>query len=77
MAKGKPNEIRLKFIDMKRVLNSLSSKLGLEGSFSFGVCKTCTRYESLGGCTGTCGSRNVHEYDSCAQHSKQGGGFGL
>lgn len=80
MAKGQPNEARIRYRDMIRVLDSLDAKLSLEGCFSMGVCKTCTRYNpkvSGRGCFGACGDKIVHEYDSCDKHSKRGGGFGV
>lgn len=80
MAKGKPNESRIRYKDMLRVLDSLQTKLGQDGCLSFGVCKTCTRFNpkaSLTGEFGACGTKIVHEYDSCPNHSKSGGGYGL
>ncbi len=80
VAKGKPNEVRVRYRDMLRVLDSLELKLSQEGCLSFGVCKTCGRFNpktSATGSLGTCGSKVVHEYDSCEKHTKKGGGFGL
>lgn len=80
MAKGKPNELRLKYKDMLRVIASLEQKLAEEGCMSFGVCKTCNNFNqkaSSSGFWGQCGGKLRHEYDSCENHSKTGGGFGL
>lgn len=80
MAKGEENEKRLRYSDMLSVLNSLEVKLALDGCFSFGVCKTCSRFNSKTSSTGylgTCGKDTKHEYDSCSRHSFDGGGFGL
>lgn len=80
VAKGEPNEARLSYKAMLAVLDSLEVKLGQEGCLSFGVCKTCGRFNpkvSGRGCFGACGSRIVHEYDSCEKHTTEGGCFGL
>lgn len=80
MAKGEENEKKLRYSDMLKVLSSLEVKLALDGCFSFGVCKTCSKFNprtSSTGCLGTCGKDTKHEYDSCSRHSLDGGGFGL
>lgn len=80
MAKGKNNEIRLSWSDMVNVVDSLESKLGMEGCFSQGICKTCRSFNirvTTGKTWGQCGTVMHHEYDSCPRHSKKGGGFGL
>lgn len=78
--KGKPNELRLKYTDMVQTLISLQGKLGLEGCMSYGICKTCSKFDRSnfpGGQLGYCGGTLKHEYDSCSKHSKAGGGFGV
>ena len=78
--KGQPNEAKLKYKDMITVLDSLQGKLSMEGCFSLGICKTCTRFNpraSGRGCFGLCKDKVVHEYYSCDQHSKKGGGYGV
>lgn len=79
MAKGKPNEIRLKYSEMADVIFSLKSKLGMEGCLSFGICKTCTNFrkDCPGDKWGKCRGKDHHEYDSCDQHSVEGGSFGI
>ena len=77
MSKGCNNEKRLLYSDMLEVLSSLEVKLALEGCFSFGVCKTCSRFTYSSNCTGLCGNIHRHEYDSCNRHSIEGAGFGL
>lgn len=80
VAKGKPNEARLRYKDMLSVLDSLEVKLSQEGCLSFGICKTCGRFNpkvSGRGCFGACGNKIVHEYDSCEKHTQEGGCFGL
>lgn len=78
--KGQPNEKKLKYQDMLPVLYSLHRKLSLEGCFSMGICKTCSRFNPRASATGNfgvCGDKIVHEYDSCGSHSKKGGGHGV
>ena len=82
MSRGKKNEARMRYRDMAKVIESLEAKLSLEGCFSMGVCKTCKKFNpkvSGKGCFGSCGNSDklVHEYDSCADHSKKGGGYGV
>lgn len=80
IAKGKPNEARLKYQEMLVILDSLEVKLSQEGCLSFGICKTCGRFNpkvSGRGCFGACGNKIVHEYDSCDKHTLEGGCFGL
>lgn len=81
LCKGKPNETRIRYSEVTSVLHSIQIKLSQEGCFSFGVCKTCARFNpsvSQIGCFGMCNnSKIVHEYDSCDKHSKRGGGYGL
>lgn len=78
--KGKPNEIHIKYTDMVRVMDSLRDKLGIEGCMSYGICKTCSKFDSKNFSKkrfGYCGGTLKHEYDSCSKHSKTGGGFGV
>lgn len=81
LAKGKPNEKRVRWSEVLTSLKSLEDRLGLEGCFSMGVCKSCTKYrpEGCGNPTfGICAQKNksVHEYSSCGDHSFKGGGWG-
>lgn len=80
IAKGKPNEARLRYRDMLRVLDSIEAKFGISGGLSLGICKTCGRFNpnvSGRGCFGACGNKIVHEYDSCEKHTREGGCYGL
>lgn len=80
IAKGKPNEAKFRYVDLLLVLDSLEAKLSMEGCLSLGVCKTCGKFNpkvSGRGCFGACGDKIVHEYDSCGNHTKKGGCYGL
>jgi hypothetical protein len=80
IAKGKPNQIKISYKRALKILGSLRALFGLRGCFSFGICKTCTQFDSSQSGTkdfGNCQGKRVHKYDSCSNHSKQGGGFGL
>lgn len=81
LCKGEPGETRIRYRELLGVIDSLETRFGLEGCFSFGICKTCDRYSpGLIGSehSGQCPLKGaVHEYSSCDKHSKSGGGFGL
>lgn len=81
MAKGKPNEARVKYSQVLANLESLRDLFGMKGAFSFGTCQTCTKFDPSGFSNGFghCKSCTdlVHKYGSCSNHSVQGGGFGL
>jgi hypothetical protein len=80
MAKGKPNETRMKYKDLKEVVHKMQDYFESKGCMSLGICKTCTNFNSRGTIPnyyGLCRNRDSkHEYDSCDQHSYNGGGFG-
>lgn len=80
IAKGKPNEVRVKYTDVKKTLKKMNDYFGIKGAMSFGICKTCTSFDNRGssvGYFGNCRGKTVHEYETCSQHSREGGGFGL
>lgn len=80
MAKGKPNEVRMRYTEMKHVLSKMRDYFEIKGCMSLGICKTCTNFNSKHssvGYFGLCrGKDTKHEYDTCSQHSYTGGGFG-
>lgn len=81
--KGQDDQVKIKYEDALRGLNRLSSYFGLKGTFSYGICGTCNHFSIDTDSTevlGTCklkSSSGHHIYESCAQHSKYGGGYGL
>lgn len=80
LAKGKPNETRMRYKEALQTLESIEAYFALKGSMSIGICKTCDKFDTSGHTKkyfGTCRGRLVHEFDTCTEHSKSGGGFGL
>lgn len=83
IAKGKQNEIRVSYTKLKHTLKKMEDYFRIKGAMSFGICKTCTHFDTGGHAQKYFGSciqvkgRNVHEYDNCLGHSREGGGFGL
>lgn len=83
IAKGKPNEVRAKYADVKCILKKMEDYFGIKGAMSYGICKTCTNFDNSSSSVGFFGyckknkGKHVHEYDNCLQHSREGGGFGL
>lgn len=80
LAKGKPNERKIKYSEAMTFLRQLNSFFGLSGAISFGTCQTCTFWNNKGSSTGfygSCNGKGKHAFDSCLKHSKEGGGYGL
>lgn len=80
ISKGDPGETRVYYKDLILVADSLKAKLGLEGCFSLGVCKTCIKFtpSENPAYMGDCPLRGrVHEFSCCDKHSKSGCGHGL
>lgn len=78
--KGEQNELRVRYRNTQKTLKELSSYFGLKGCFSFGICGTCDSFNNSGyscGHLGKCNGKEVHIYDTCNEHSTNGGGFGL
>lgn len=78
--KGTEQEFRVKYKTVLRTCNRIQDYFALKGAFSFGICKTCNSWDNSG-CTpktfGKCGGKAKHCYDTCSNHSRAGGGFGL
>lgn len=82
LAKGNKNERKVRYSDALRYADSLESFLGTRGMFSIGVCQTCKyldRKPIPDSYYGKCKIHKitVHEYESCLEHSKEGGGYGV
>lgn len=82
LAKGQPNERRLRYTEARSILRQLEAYFGVKGCFSMGVCQTCFSLNSVGHgnpAFGTCqkSGKDCHIWDSCPQHSEKGGGYGL
>lgn len=79
-AKGKPNQVKMTYKKAYEVLKELEAYFGYKGCVSFGICKTCTKFDTTkfqDKRFGYCGNTMKHMYDTCEKHSKSGGGFGL
>lgn len=67
--KGEENETRLRYSKVKSCIDSLCTKLSMDGCFSIGICKNCRRFNPKASTTGFLGSCNntkiVHEYSTC------------
>lgn len=82
LAKGKPNERKVRYTEAKETLFELRYFFEMKGCMSFGVCETCRSLDqkSHGNqAFGTCRkSKDVkHIWDTCSEHSREGGGYGL
>lgn len=80
LAKGKPNEVKLSYKKALKILKSMDKCFAYKGCKSYGVCMTCNNFDTTKFQDkefGYCGSDMKHKYDTCPNHSKLGGGFGL
>ena len=71
---------KITYETMQGILYTLYSEMAVEGCFSFGICETCSDFNNLGHdpeTFGTCKGKTVSCFDTCSEHSAQGGGFGL
>lgn len=81
LAKGKPNERKIRYSEARKLLTQLSDYFGAKGCLSLGICDTCTSFnqsananKAFGICRKT--GAHCHRWDSCYNHSKTGGGYG-
>lgn len=80
IAKGQPNQVKLSYKKALKVIKSIDKCFVYKGCNSYGICATCTKfntYKFQDKEFGYCGSEMKHKYDTCPNHSKSGGGFGL
>ena len=82
IAKGKNNERRIRYSEAKVLLDRLENYFQSKGCFSIGVCQTCASLnqsahgnKAFGTCVKT--GKSCHVWESCSDHSKSGGGFGV
>ena len=83
--KGQATEARMSYDEARLCLERLHRRFDILGAFSMGICGECTKWSTAehdtghwGDC-GTCktSGKHMHRYDSCDQHSKKNGGWGL
>lgn len=82
LAKEKKNEKKVRYAKVKKDLNSLINYLAAKGAFSIGVCETCTNFDQKSTANpdyGVCkrSREHCHRWDTCKDHSKRGGGYGV
>lgn len=85
LAKGRPNEKKVRYKDLKKVLSTLELYFSQKGCLSFGICRDCGNFNGAGyfsNCKGLgrCrlnSDKEVNAYDSCSRHTVDTGGFGL
>ena len=83
--KGQDIEAKMSYAEAKLCLERIQRKFAMLGSFSFGICGNClkwntaghgtAKYEDFGECRET--KKVMHRYDSCDGHSKTNGGWGM
>ena len=74
------NGQKFRYDELQGVLRLLHSYFALKGCFSFGVCETCEKFGngiSSTGTLGMCKGQEKNWCDTCNEHSRKGGGFGL
>ena len=74
------NGQKFRYDELQGVLRLLHSYFALKGCFSFGVCETCEKFGngiSSTGTLGMCKGQEKNWCDTCNEHSREGGGFGL
>ena len=82
LAKGQPNERRLRYSEARAILRKLENFFEIKGCLSFGVCETCLHLDQAAHgnkAFGTCKKDRSyrHIWESCSEHSREGGGHGL
>lgn len=83
--KGQDTEAKMSYREAKLCIERIERRFGVLGAFSFGICGCCTKWNTkphgtahwkdFGTCTNT--NKVMHRYDSCGNHSKKNGGWGL
>lgn len=81
LAKGKPNERKIRYTEARKLLAQVEDYFGSKGCISLGVCDTCTSFNRSANANkafGICrrSGAHCHRWDSCPNHSKTGGGYG-
>lgn len=80
IAKGKPNEVKLTYKRALKVVESIEKSFSYKGCTSYGICGTCKKFDTAKFQDkefGYCKGEMKHKYDTCQNHSRSGGGFGL
>ena len=80
--KGEKTERKMTYTKALECLEKFEDLYAMSGAFSFGICGECSKFSTAGhqsrhDCFGHCGGKSKHCYDSCVNHGKKGGGYGL
>lgn len=80
--KGKilANEEKMSYKYAASILYELYAYFAAKGCFSFGICGTCKKFGNamtVSGMLGECRGQERHAFESCNEHSIEGGGFGI
>lgn len=75
----------MSYKEAKLCIERIRHRYSVQGAFSLGICAGCTQWNTAAHCTGnwndmgTCrlSGKTTHRYDSCDNHSKENGGWGL
>jgi hypothetical protein len=74
------DKIKVSYKKVEKTLEELNTYFGYKGTFSIGVCESCTKFKtnSSGGMFGECrlAKKTVNIFDTCNEHSKKGAGYG-
>lgn len=74
------NGQKITYKKLQGMLYTLESFFAIKGYSSFGICGTCEKFGNActnSGIIGYCKGKERHAFESCDEHSKSGGGFGL
>lgn len=83
--KGTPTESKMSYQEALVCLQRIDRMFRLRGAFSFGICGGCSNWNPSAHNTGDWGDigtcrltqKATHRYESCDNHSRQNGGWGL
>ena len=76
-------EAKMSYKEAKLCMKRIERRSAMLGAFSFSICGNCTKWNTTPHCTdqykdfGDCVGKMTHRYDSCSNHSKTNGGWGL
>lgn len=74
IAKGKPNEKRIRYNQVRHLFRAFRAYFEKRGCMSIGICETCAYYKNS-----VCSKdkKPKDPWDTCYQHSLNGGGHGI
>ena len=83
--RGQDTEAKMSYQQAKMCLKRIERRYAKQGAFSLGICGGCSYWNTASHITGdykdfgVCklSGKDTHRYDSCDNHSKENGGWGL